>query len=207
MVESTVYSEPTVRAKIAIRKKIIRKREALGNAKRDEKSLTIAQHLFELEEFKKSKAILCFLSLYHEVQTDVMIWGSFRLGKKVHVPLVNSKQGNLQVARIPSLDTKNTKFVVGDYGVREPAPDVREIVSPSCIDFVIAPGLAFDVYGNRIGYGGGYYDKLLKELSRDVTQIGIGYDFQVRNLVPHSYLDRSVQFVITETKTLRCQSI
>jgi 5-formyltetrahydrofolate cyclo-ligase len=110
----------------------------------------------------------------------------------------------LQISRISSLDLE---FVVGDYGVREPSPEVREIVSPSCVDFVIAPGLAFDVYGNRMGYGGGYYDKLLKELSKDVVQIGVGYDFQVLDLVPHSELDKSVQFVITETKTLRCQSI
>ena len=204
VIDFTVYSESVAKAKTAIRKTIIRKRETLSDTERNEKSLTIAQRLFELDEFEKSKAVLCFLSLSHEVQTDMMIRESFRLDKEVFVPLINGKQGGLQIARVRSLDTE---FVVGDYGVREPAPEVREIVSPSLIDFVITPGLAFDVYGNRIGYGGGYYDKLLKELSRNVIQIGIGYDFQVRDFVPHSDLDKSVQFVITETKTLRCRSM
>lgn len=202
LVELTISSESVASAKASIRKTIIRKREALGNTKRAEKSLTIAQRLFELAEFKKSKAVLCFLSLSHEVQTDVVILESFRLGKEVFVPLVNDRQEDLQVARIPSLDIE---FVVGNYGVREPAFKFRKVVSPSCVDFVIAPGLAFDVYGNRIGYGGGYYDKLSKELSKDVIRIGVGYDFQVLDLVPHTDLDKSVQFVITETKTLRCR--
>jgi len=118
--------------------------------------------------------------------------------------LVNNRQRNLQLARIPSLDIE---FVVGDYGVREPALEVRKVVSPSCIDFVIAPGLAFDVYGNRIGYGGGYYDKLFKEISRDVLRIGIGYDFQILDLIPHSKSDESVQFVITEFKTLKSRTV
>ena len=201
MIESTINSESISAAKTAIRKTIIRKREALSDAKRDEKSLTVTQRVFELDEFKQSKAVLCFLSLPHEVQTDSIIWESFRLGKEVFVPLVNDRQGVLQVARIPSLDVE---FVVRKYGVREPAPEVREIVSPSFVDFVIVPGLAFDVYGNRIGYGSGYYDKLLNELSRDIVSIGVGYDFQILDLIPHSDTDKSVQFVITETKTLRC---
>lgn len=204
VIEPTIYSESVAKAKTAIRKTIIRKREALGDIKRDEKSLAIAQRLFDLDKFKKSKAVLCFLSLSQEVQTDVMIWESFRLGKKVFVPLVNDRQGDLQVARIPSLDME---FIIGEFGVRKPAPEFLQIVSPSCVDFVIVPGLAFDIYGNRIGYGSGYYDRLLKELPIDVIQIGVGYDFQILDLVPHSGLDKSVQFVITETKTLRCQSI
>ena len=200
VIDFTVYSESVAKAKTVIRKTIIRKRETLSDTERNEKSLTIAQRLFELDEFKKSTAVLCFLSLSHEVQTDVMIRESFRLGKEVFVPLLNDKQGDLQVARIPSLDVG---FVVGNYGVREPAREVRKIVSPSCVDFVITPGLAFDVYGNRIGYGSGYYDRLLNKLSRDAIQIGVGYDFQVLDSVPHSDLDKSVQFVITETKTLK----
>lgn len=204
MIKSAINLELVVRAKTAIRRTIIRKREVLGDTKRDEKSLTIAQRLFELDTFKKSKTVLCFLSLPHEVQTDAMIQEFFRLGKKVFVPLVHDRRGDMQVARIPSLDIK---FVFGNYGVREPAPEAREIVSPSCVDCVIVPGLAFDIYGNRIGYGGGYYDNLLKELSGDVIRIGIGYDFQILDLAPHSDLDRPVQFIVTETKTLKCQSM
>lgn len=202
--ESTVDSESVAKAKTAIRKTIIQKREALGNLKQSEKSLIIAQRLFDMDEFKRSKSVFCFLSISHEVQTESVIRESFRLGKEVFVPLLNSREGNLRVARISSL---GINFVIGKYGVREPAPRFREIVSFSCIDFVIAPGLAFDVFGNRIGYGGGYYDKLFKKISRDVTRVAIGYDFQILDLVPHSNSDEPVHFLITEAKTLRCRSI
>lgn len=201
MIGPSFYSESVVTAKAMVRKAIIQKRKALSNNIRDEKSLAIAQRLFGLDEFKKSDAVLCFLCRSNEVQTDMIIRESFRMGKKVFVPLINVRQRDLQVTRITSLDIK---LVVGDYGVREPVPELQEIVSPSCLDLVITPGLAFDTFGNRIGYGGGYYDKLLKKLSRGVTRIGVGYDFQVLDSVPHSELDKSVQFVITETKTLKC---
>jgi len=198
-----VFSGSVTRAKRAIRNKIIRKRKVVSGTKRNEKSLAIARRLFELDEFIKSKAVLCFLSLPHEVQTDAIIWESFRLNKEVFAPLISDGQEGLQISRVSSLDME---FVVGKFGVWEPAPDAREIVSPSSVDFVVVPGLAFDVCGNRIGYGGGYYDRLLTDLYGDVTHIGIGYDFQVLDCVPRSNLDKSVQFVITENKTFKCLS-
>ena len=202
--EPAIYSESTARAKVTIRENIIKKREAQSGAERNEKSLNIAQRLFELDGFKESKAVLCFLGLPNEVQTDAMILEFFRLGKEVFVPLVNSEKGDLQVTRIPSL---NIRFVDGEYGVREPAPEVQEIFSPSLMDCVIAPGLAFDISGNRVGYGGGYYDKLLKEMPKNVIRIGIGFDFQILGQVPRSDFDEPVQFLVTETRTLRSLSM
>jgi len=202
--EPTISSESVCKAKTAIRKTIIRKREALGDVRRNEKSLSITQRLLGLDAFKKSKSVFFFLSLLHEVQTEAMILEAFRLGKEVFVPLVNVREECLQVVQIPSL---NIKFVIGKHGIREPAPEVRGIVSPSRIGLVVAPGLAFDACGNRIGYGGGYYDKLLKEVSNDSISIGVGYDLQILDLVPHSELDEPVQFVVTETQTLRCRNV
>ena len=202
--ESTVDSESVVKAKIAIRKKIIQKRKTLSSLKQNEKSLVIAQRLFGMDEFKKSNSVFCFLSASCEVRTEEVIRESFRLGKEVLVPLLSTKEENLQVARILSMDIN---FIIGEYGFREPAPKFREIVSSSCIDFAVAPGLAFDVFGNRIGYGGGYYDKLFKKISKDVIRVAIGYDFQILDLVPHSDLDEPVHFLVTEDKILKCRSI
>ena len=192
--------ESVAKAKLLIREVITRKREAIGNIKRDEISLSIARRLFELDEFKKSKSVLCFLSLPNEIQTDLIIRESFRLAKKVFVPLINDRQDELQVACIPSLDIE---FISGKYDVREPTLKAKEVVPLSCIDFVITPGLAFDIYGNRIGYGGGYYDKLFKKLPKNVSRVGVGYDFQILDFVPHSEFDEPVQYVVTENNTLK----
>lgn len=199
-----VNSESIAKTKRAIRKTIIQKREALGDLEKDEKSLSIAQRLFGMDEFKKSKIVFCFLSTSLEVQTERIIRESLRLGKQVLVPLLDLGGENLQASRILSMDVD---FVMGEYDVRQPAPKFRDIVPFSNIDFVVVPGLAFDSFGNRIGYGGGFYDKFFKKITRDVSRVAVSYDFQLFNLVPHSDLDEPVHFLITETKTLRCRDI
>ncbi|KMP10787.1 hypothetical protein UZ36_06530, partial [Candidatus Nitromaritima sp. SCGC AAA799-C22] len=133
---------------------------------------------------------------------DEMIREAFRLNKEVFVPLVDEKEGRLQVAWIPGMEIE---FVRGKYGIREPAPEVRRMVSPSRIDLVVAPGLAFDPRGGRIGYGGGYFDRLLKEIPENATRIGVGFDFQILDSVPQTNFDVPVQMVITESKTLVCR--
>ena len=198
-----INSESIVRAKKAIRKTIIQKREKLGDFKKNEKSIAIAKHLFGMDEFKKSKSVFCFLSTSSEVQTDWIIRESLSLGKQVLVPLLDSEKASLQVAYISSMDIE---FVAGVYGVREPAPKFRKEAHFSSIDFVIAPGLAFDIFGNRVGYGGGFYDKFFKKISRDVTRVAIGYGFQLLDKVPCAELDEPVHFLITEVTTLRCHN-
>ena len=200
--ESVFDFKSVAKAKATIRKSIILKRKALSNLKKNEKSLIVTRRLLDMGEFKTSKAVFCFLSTAHEVKTEEIILKAFRLGKDVLVPLLNPQEGDMQVVRI----SRDTRFVIGKYGVREPSLETREVVSSACIDFVIAPGLAFDIFGNRIGYGGGHYDKLFKNISNDVTRVAVGYDFQIIESVPHSDFDESVHFIVTETKTLRCQS-
>ena len=201
--ESVFDFKSTDKTKATIRKLIIQKRKALSNLKQNEKSLIITQRLLDMGEFKTSKAVFCFLSTTHEVKTEEIILKAFRLGKDVLVPLLNRQEGSMQIVRIP----KDAKYVIGKYGVREPSLETGEVVSSSCIDFVVTPGLAFDTFGNRIGYGGGHYDKLFKNISNDVTRVAVGYDFQIIDPVPHSDFDESVHFIVTETKTLRCQSM
>ena len=200
--ESVFDFKSVAKAKATIRKSIIQKRKALSNLKQNEKSLIVTRRLLDMGEFKTSKAVFCFLSTAHEVKTEEIILKAFRLGKDVLVPLLNPQEGDMQVVRI----SRDTRFAIGKYGVREPSLKTREVVSSACIDFVIAPGLAFDIFGNRIGYGGGHYDKLFKNISNDVTRVAVGYDFQIIESVPHSDFDESVHFIVTETKTLRCQS-
>ena len=200
--ESVFDFKSVAKAKATIRKSIILKRKALSNLKQNEKSLIVTRRLLDMGEFKTSKAVFCFLSTAHEVKTEEIILKAFRLGKDVLIPLLNPQEGDMQVVRI----SRDTRFVIGKYGVKEPSLETREVVSSACIDFVIAPGLAFDIFGNRIGYGGGHYDKLFKNISNDVTRVAVGYDFQIIESVPHSDFDESVHFIVTETKTLRCQS-
>ncbi len=201
---SAVQPELVARAKSVIREEMIRVRGGLSDFERIEKSRQIARRLFELEVFRKSEAIFFFLSLPEEVQTEDMIREAFRLNKEVFVPLVDKEEGRLQVVRIPHLEIE---FVRGEYEVQEPAPQWREISSPARLDLVVAPGLAFDTSGSRIGYGAGYYDRLLSRIPAEAVRVGVGFDFQVLNSIPRMDFDMPVQFVVTETQSLTCSDL
>ena len=88
-------------------------------------------------------------------------------------------------------------LVAGVWGIREPAPS-RPIRSLATIDFLLVPGVAFTAAGARLGYGGGYYDRLMGSLDTHVPRIAAAFDLQLVNALPESPHDQRVQAVITE---------
>lgn len=165
------------------------------------KSRLITEKFAALAEFQASRNILFFLSLPREVQTDEMIQMALDLGKKVYVPLVDANHQRLNISEIPGLDID---FEEKRFGIREPGPSHIKIASPEVLDFVLVPGVAFDRKGGRIGYGAGYYDKLLKEVSGHVVGVGVAFDFQVLDLIPQEEFDVPVQKILTEEKSIIC---
>jgi 5-formyltetrahydrofolate cyclo-ligase len=93
------------------------------------------------------------------------------------------------------------ELLPGAFGVREPADDAR-VLTP---DIVVAPLLAFDVAGNRLGYGGGYYDRTLRDLRAGsaIIAVGVGYDEQEISSVPGHTGDEILDMIITDRRTLR----
>ncbi len=180
---------------------MIRKRDKLDSHAIAGKSRKIAEKLIELEEFAGSRNILFFMSLPREVQTGEMIRKSFELGKKVYVPVMDVARKALKISEIPSLDIE---FEKKQFGILEPGSSHLRIASPSVIDFVLVPGLAFDVRGGRIGYGAGYYDTFLKEVEPHAARVGVAFDFQVLESVPQSESDVPVQKILTEKVTINC---
>lgn len=90
-------------------------------------------------------------------------------------------------------DLKRSKF-----GILEPRQDVE--ISPQEIDLIFAPGLAFDLKGMRLGYGGGFYDRLLSNIKKTTPVIGLAFDFQIVELVPCDERDQAITGLITEKK-------
>ena len=89
------------------------------------------------------------------------------------------------------------------FGILEPA-DTSKIFNKEDIDLVIMPGVAFDRSGNRVGYGGGYYDKFLCEMSSDIPTIALAYNIQILKELPSEKHDIKVDMVITEKETIKC---
>lgn len=95
------------------------------------------------------------------------------------------------------LVTNETSLKPGNFGIREPNPQIHPPILAEDIDLVLVPGLSFDLNGNRIGQGKGYYDRFLKEIPTTPT-IGICYSPQLTHQLPHEPHDRPMTFLATD---------
>jgi 5-formyltetrahydrofolate cyclo-ligase len=84
------------------------------------------------------------------------------------------------------------------------APAERRRVEPGEIDLVVAPGLAFDRQGHRIGYGTGHFDRYLVRLRDDATRVGIAFHQQVIPAIPHGPRDQRLDLLVTDLETIPC---
>ena len=107
---------------------------------------------------------------------------------------------------------ESTEFETSRYGICEPKPESTILFEPTVDDkiFVVVPGAVFDRGGNRIGYGGGYYDKYLQELMRKVNsdnicKVAVAYDCQIVKLgeIEKDVYDISVDYVVTEKEVCK----
>ena len=157
------------------------------------KSRIIMRKLFSLEKFRKAKSILFYVSFNNEVDTLKMISKSIKLKKAVYVPITDFKDKRLTISRIRLFPGNLERSA---YGILEPKLKFREIYLGNKIDIIIVPGVAFDLNGNRLGYGGGFYDRLLKRM--DALKIGLAFDFQVLRTLPTDKNDQKLDLVITD---------
>jgi len=168
-----------------IRKRILKIRDSLSPSLVLLKSKKIKEILFELKEFKCAENILFYYSFRSEVRTDIMIKDC---KKRVFLPKVKGKE--LEILEIKSLNDLKP----GYCGILEPTSE--NPVSPDEIDLVIVPGVCFDKRGFRIGYGSGYYDRLLPLLN--CKKIGIAFSLQIVDKIPNTINDIRVDKIITE---------
>ena len=190
--------------KAAIRKEILERRESQDPKIRAAQSRSITKTLLSHKAFQKADKILIYLSKDGEVGTDNLLGHAFELGKRVCVPVVGRENEELRISELPGPEIS---FRLGAFGVREPAEEDLNFVPPDQIDPVVAPGLAFDRRGGRIGYGKGYYDRLLSRLDSHVPRIALAFDFQVLDDVPQDENDIRVDAIITEKSVMNCSGI
>lgn len=153
-----------------IRREILSIRDALSKEERKKKSDKIKKQLAELPAFEQADQILIYASFGSEVETDAIMELAFRKRKLVFCPRVEGKK--MQFYQITDL----SQLVSGYRGIREPQPERPWQQRPG--DLVIMPGTVFDREGNRIGYGGGFYDRFL-EAHPQVSTAAVAYELQL----------------------------
>lgn len=179
--------------KSTIRKKLF---ELLRKQKEEErviKSRVIQKRLFAMPEFQRAQHILFYASFDGEVETTYMMQEAQKLGKKIVLPIILKDQRQI----IPSLveNLSQEEFKEGPYGVKQPLKECR--LDLTKIDLVIVPGVAFDKCNHRLGRGAGYYDRFLKTISPETPTVGLAFDFQILDRLPHQEHDIPVSFVLT----------
>ena len=199
MASSAAPTGPALReAKRAMRATIIGLRDALPVAVRAAQSHAIAARVLAHPAFARAPSVLLTLPFRSEWDTRLVAQAALEAGKMVVVPRVDAALRVLALHRVDALDAA---VVTGYRGIPEPRPDLPE-VAPGDVSLALVPGVAFDPAGRRLGYGGGYYDRLLPLLQRDVPRVAGAFDVQVVDHVPAAAHDLAVDIIVTPTRVI-----
>lgn len=177
-----------------IRSKILKMRQNLPAEEIRKKSLRIMQRVEKTELFKNAACILAYMDYRGEVETGTLIEEAWKLGKEVYVPRVSGK--NMEFYRISSLDDLEK----GSYGIWEPKKECQPYEKgKGSRTLAILPGSVFDEQKNRIGYGGGFYDRYF-ENRRDICRIAVAYELQIVPEIAVEAFDLPADYVVTEER-------
>ena len=187
--------------KIRLRHEILAKRRSLTSHDIYTNSKKIAEILSCWPLYKKAKIVLTYLSMPEEPQTDELINYAIHAGKVICVPRLLSSYGFMEAVRLRCM---KDIIVSGKLGLRQPNHNATELVLPESIDLVLVPGVAFDLNGNRLGMGAGYYDRFLPS-AQNAIFAGVAWDFQIVSTVPHEDHDIALDFLVTESGIFNCR--
>lgn len=157
-------------------------------------SQAIFRQLAALEVFQQAQCIGVYLSLPSEVQSREIIEACWENGVNVCVPYYLPEDRIYSMSRLaPGAPVRTQR-----WNIRE--PERPEPVDPAKLDLILVPAMAFDLHGNRLGHGGGHYDRLLTQVKG--YRLGLAFHEQVVDELPHEPHDQPVQAILTERKLL-----
>ena len=179
--------------KNTLRQELLKKRRSLTPDKIALFSKKIVSHLISTSFWKTAKLIGVYLSLPDEVQTQEILSLAQEQKKRIAVPNTNLSDNTLTFHIIGP----NTTFQTGAFNVLEPHPPSP--ISSKKLDLILVPGISFDLRGHRLGYGKGFYDRLLA--TTPASGLGLSFEQQVIKRLPITENDIPVQGLITEKNT------
>ncbi|NUO83297.1 5-formyltetrahydrofolate cyclo-ligase [candidate division KSB1 bacterium] len=165
-------------------------------------SAVILQRLTGLDCYRRARAIHSYVAWQEEVENHTLFRAMLREGKRVVAPKINSQTRTLEHYLIPYFEA----LAPGAFGILEPSSARGACVLSNLeeLDLVLVPGLAFDREGNRLGYGGGYYDRLLAEI--EAPKVALAFEVQIVDAIPAEPHDRHVNIVVTEREVISCRT-
>lgn len=187
-------------SKSELRKDVVKERVALPPALVTQKSASITEKIIDLEEYRRAGTIMVYVDFRNEVETAALIRAALAAGKRVAVPVTDIPGKKLTPSRL--LDYPGD-LVPGAWGILEPRAEFFRPVRPEEIDLVVVPGVAFDEKGNRLGYGGGFYDRFLPRTRQGTVYLAPAFELQVKPDVYPGKHDCPVHILVTEERVIR----
>ncbi len=184
-------------AKVELRKAIIARRSTLSLPARQTANRIISKQVLALGGFDDAQIVMAYMSFASEFSTSEIVRATLERDKILVLPKINGSRPELDLFQVSDLDSD---LISGVWGIMEPNPDRCKTISVEEIDFVLVPGVAFDADCNRLGYGGGYYDRLLEDLGPFAAFVAAAFAVQVVDRVPVEAHDIPLNVIVTESK-------
>lgn len=190
-----------------LRQAIRQRRQALTAAEADAGAMRLARHLVGSRLLHNHHRVAAYLAADGEIDPLPLMQHLWALGKKVCLPVLEPHSYNrLWFVQFEPGD----HLVTNRYGILEPVRRHRHLIKPCAIDLVFTPLVAFDTAGNRLGMGGGYYDRSFEFLRRRMhwhkpRLVGLAYDFQKQDVIKHEPWDIPLHAIATDQRIYYCR--
>lgn len=181
-----------------IRQAIRQKMASLAPERLRERSAAACRLFLEQPEYRAARVLMIYLSTPTEADTTPIALRAWADAKRVFAPLVAWEQRRMMPMEIRSLTTDVRE---GMLGIREPYAGMPVPIDE--IDLVIVPGLAFDLHGNRLGRGRGFYDRFLAHRDYRALSCGLALEDQVLEQLPVEETDQRIHLLVTDERVRR----
>jgi 5-formyltetrahydrofolate cyclo-ligase len=175
-------------------------RDALPGERAVAWSETVARRVLASEMYRDASAIVLYAAIGNEVSTERILADALSSRRTVFYPRLDAATGMIVARRIRD----RAELARGAYGILEP-PESSEALERKNLAKVLVcvPGVAFGLEGQRLGRGGGHYDRFIGQLGGEAITVGLAYSFQLLDRIPETGLDRRLNFIVTESAVHR----
>lgn len=183
------------------RQRIIQQRKKLSDSEKESAASSVLQQIAEHPFFTQPRIIASYMSASGELDTVRINRFLLSSGHTVALPVISeSVRGEMNFYSYDDEDS----LLLNKYGIKEPEVTEKSYIPPHLLEAVLIPLVGFNTAGDRLGMGGGYYDRMLKKISSDAPAIGLAYDFQQLDLLHRRAWDMPLDEIITPTRRIIC---
>lgn len=188
--------------KRTFRKAVLDERNALSDRQRTEYSEQVLANLLCLTEFSQAKTVMGYMNFGSEFLAERWCQQVLNANKRLILPKVDPISKCLKLYEVSDFSLQLT---IGAYGIREPdSASCIQLNSLNEVELVLLPGVAFTRQGARLGYGGGFYDKLLATVAKPPLLVAAAYSLQLVDYLPEEETDKRVDWLMTEQEAIFC---